>query len=264
MAVALNNSLAFGGVDSADYGIYIDGGGVFNSPQRDVSMISIPGRNGDLTIDNGRFENVEVTYSAFIDGRPDGTIHDRVQAFRNAIGALRGYQRLEDTYNPDEYRQALFIGGLEVDPVVYQTGGEFEITFNCKPQRWLKSGEEAITLTPGTTETLVNPTNFDAYPVLAVTGGAGKHISFAYPNDLNIYRITIASGANIANPPLYIDCELMEAYEISAEGVITSHNADVSFESPNTGDTIYLKSQTAVVAASGITSATITPRWWRI
>ena len=57
---------------------------------------------------------------------------------------------------------------------------------------------------------------------------------------------------------------MQEAYEISVGGVMTTHNADVSFISPNMGDTIYLKSQTAVVASTGITSATITPRWWRI
>lgn len=261
----LKHSFTFGGVNTANYGIFISGEGVYNSPERDVTMLTVPGRNGQLTIDNGRFENIEVTYPCFIEAGTGATdISSRIRAFRNAIGSLTGYQRLEDTYHSDEYRQGIFKAGLNVEPVVYHTGGEFEITFDCKPQRWLVSGETPITLTPGTTETLVNPTNFDAYPILAVTGGAGKHISFAYPNDLNIYRIAIAAGASIANPPLYIDCELMEAYEISTAGVVTSHNADVSFVSPNTGDTIYLKSETAVVAASGITSATITPRWWRI
>lgn len=260
----LKNTLTFGGVNSATYGIYIDGSGVFNSPERDVTMITVPGRNGQLTIDNGRFENVEVTYTAFVSEDNGNTFAENIRDFRNAIGSLTGYQRLEDTYHTDEYRQAIFRNGIEIEPVIYQTGGEFEITFDCKPQRWLTLGETPITLTPGTTETLVNPTNFDAYPILAIEGGAGKHISFAYPNDLNIYRIAIANSISIANPPLYIDCELMEAYEISTAGVVTSHNADVSFVSPNTGDTIYLKSETAVVAASGITSATITPRWWRI
>ena len=260
----LNNSITFGGIDSANYGIYVAGNAVFNSPERDVTMIDVPGRNGQLTFDNGRFRNIEVTYNAFVTGDNSDDIADNIRGYRNAIGSLIGYQRLADTFHTDEYRQAIFRNGIEVEPTIYQTGGYFDITFDCKPQRWLVSGETPITLTPGTTETLVNPTNFDACPFLAIEGGAGKHISFAYPSDLNIYRIEIGNSLSVTNPPLYIDCELMEAYEISTGGVVTSHNADVSFVSPNTGDTIYLKSQTAVVASIGITSATITPRWWRI
>lgn len=260
----LNNSIIFGGIDSADYGIYVAGNAVFNSPERDVTMIDVPGRNGQLTLDNGRYMNIEVTYNAFVTGDNSNDIADNIRGYRNAIGSLIGYQRLEDTFHTDEYRQAIFRNGIEVEPTIYQTGGYFDITFDCKPQRWLTSGETPITLTPGTTETIINPTNFDAYPFLAIEGGAGKHISFAYPSDLNIYRIEMDNGLSIANPPLYIDCELQEAYEMDIDGVITSHNADVSFVSPNVGDTIYLKSQTAVVASTGITSATITPRWWRI
>ena len=42
--MAIRNSLMFGGVSSADYGIFISGEGVFNSPTRAVEMVSVPGR----------------------------------------------------------------------------------------------------------------------------------------------------------------------------------------------------------------------------
>ena len=51
----MRHSIIFGGVDSADYGIYISGEGVFNAPRRDVEMAAIPGRNGDLALDHGRY-----------------------------------------------------------------------------------------------------------------------------------------------------------------------------------------------------------------
>ena len=38
--MAIENSITFGGVNSADYGIYISGEGVFNAPKRDVEMIN--------------------------------------------------------------------------------------------------------------------------------------------------------------------------------------------------------------------------------
>ena len=164
----LNNYITFGGISSATYGIYIDGSGTFNSPERDVSLITIPGRNGTLALDNGRFENVEVTYRAFVSEDNGKTMSANIQDFRNAIGALKGYQRLTDTYHTDEYRLGVFRSGLEVNPVIYQTGGEFEIVFDCKPQRFLTSGETATAV--ANNGTINNPTKFEAQPLLQVWG----------------------------------------------------------------------------------------------
>ena len=63
---AMFKSLTFDGEDSRDYGVYITGQAVFNAPEREVEMISIPGRNGQFALDKGRFENIEVTYPAGI------------------------------------------------------------------------------------------------------------------------------------------------------------------------------------------------------
>ena len=165
----LKHNFTFGGVNTANYGIFISGEGVYNSPERDVTMLTVPGRNGQLTIDNGRFENIEVTYPCFIEAGTGATdISARIRAFRNAIGSLTGYQRLEDTYHSDEYREGIFKAGLNVEPVVYHTGGEFEITFDCKPQRWLTSGENAISLTSG--DTIPNAEAFASKPLLVVAG----------------------------------------------------------------------------------------------
>ena len=167
MAV-MRHSIIFGGVDSADYGIYIGGEGVFNAPQRDVEMIEIPGRNGAFALDRGRFKNIEVTYTA-INHEPDlATFSANLEAFRNALASQKGYQRLEDTFHPDEYRMAAFVNGLEIEPIEYNTAAEFEITFDCKPQRFLTSGETAVTVASG--GTLTNPTLFEASPLLEVIG----------------------------------------------------------------------------------------------
>ena len=181
--MAIDNSITFGGVNSAECGIYISGEGVFNSPKRDVEMIKIPGRNGEFALDNGRFENIEVTYPAF-NFEPDNydTFMQNLSDFRNAICAQRGYQRLTDTFHPDEYRMATYIGGLEIKPVKYNTASEFNIVFDCKPQRWLVSGETEVTVTSG--DTLTNPTLFESSPLLEATGNGtiqfnGYEIEFA-------------------------------------------------------------------------------------
>ena len=168
MAV-MQNSLIFGGVNSADYGIYISGEGVFNAPKRDVEMISIPGRNGTFALDKGRFESIEVTYPAFNFEPGDyESFSKNLADFRNAICALRGYQRLTDTFHPEEYRMATYIGGLDIKPIKYNTASQFNIVFDCKPQRYLMSGEAAVEVSDG--DTLMNPTLFESSPLLEVEG----------------------------------------------------------------------------------------------
>jgi len=217
MAV-MQNSIIFGGINSADFGIYIGGEGVFNAPKRAVEMVTVPGRNGDIAIDQGHYENIEVTYSAFNYEEDLATFAKNLSDFRNAIVSQVGYQRLTDTFHPDEYRMAIYTEGLEIDPIKYNTASEFELKFNCKPQRWLANGATAITVSDG--DTLINPTQYDAGPLLAVKGHGD--VSF------NGYTVAIDAG---------------EYGVINVKGKQTSTNpityaTDASLY--NDGDTIYV------------------------
>lgn len=162
------NSLTFAGINSLDYGIYITGEAVYNAPKRSVEFVSIAGRDGDLIIDNGHFENIEVTYPAgcFDAGQPG--FADKLRAFRNAMASKKGYQRLTDSYNPDEYRMAAFASGVEVAPASYSRAGEFNIVFNCQPFRYLVSGESEVTVTSGSS--LTNPCLFESRPIIEAEG----------------------------------------------------------------------------------------------
>ena len=157
----------FDGVTSGSLGVAILGDGAFNAPERDVEMVAIPGRNGDFILDKGRYMNIEVTY-------PCTLVADSVADFPQAMADLRSllcskttYCRLEDDYNTNEYRMAMYKSGLEVDPMVLKAG-TFDITFECKPQRFLKSGETAVSVTSG--DDVTNPTPFPARPMLEVYG----------------------------------------------------------------------------------------------
>ena len=138
-------SFTFGGESSADYGVQILGEGVFNAPERAVELVSVPGRNGSIAIDQGYWENIEVTYPAVLIARNPEEFATAMANFRNMLCSKRGYCRLSDDYHPGEYRMAMFNNDIEVDEKVLR-GGEFDITFNCKPQRWLTSGEVPVTI----------------------------------------------------------------------------------------------------------------------
>lgn len=160
-------TLTFDGRSSSEFNVYITGEGVFNAPERAVEMISIPGRNGAFALDYGRFENIEVTYNCGIAGDNDADFASAISDFRNWLCSRNGYVRLSDDYNAGEYRMAVYKSGLEVTAENLKAG-EFPVVFECKPQRFLTSGENAISVTSG--DTITNPTLFDSRPMLEVTG----------------------------------------------------------------------------------------------
>ena len=164
---AIFRGLTFGGASSKDYGIYITGTGVYNAPERDVEMVTIPGRNGDLVLDNGRFSNIEVTYHCGVFGDSQANFAEAVSEFRNLLCSRQGYMRLTDDYNLNEYRMAVYKNGLDATADAVRAG-EFDITFDCKPQRYLTSGETTITVTSG--DEITNPTLFPASPMLMLDG----------------------------------------------------------------------------------------------
>lgn len=199
-------NLSFDGTSSADYGVYITGEAVFNAPERAVEMISIPGRNGTFALDQGRFENIEVSYPAGIYADNETDFAQAISDFRNFLCSQKGYCRLEDDYNTGEYRQAVYKSGLEVTPALLKAG-EFVITFDCKPQRFLTSGETAVSLTSG--DSITNPTLFDSRPQLQIWGYGnftvnGQNLTIT-SQDLGLIPLSNAISANADTVVLTFD-----------------------------------------------------------
>lgn len=227
-------TLTIGGRNLADFGVYISGEGTYNAPERSITEEVVPGRNGSLIIDNGRYQNIEVSYPAFI-------IRDfprNMAGLRSYLASLRGYSRLEDSYHPDEYRMAALSGGLDVKTSGYMNReGKFTLTFNCKPQRFLRSGEYAIPVESGAT--VYNPTLFDAKPLIRVYGNGS----------------IIVNGETMewsgSSEYVDIDCDIQDCYYMGAN--MNSHV---------TGDFPVLSPGDNVIVFTGSTSVRITPRWW--
>lgn len=159
----LFKGFTFGSISSKDYDVYITQEAAYNAPERDVESINIAGRNGAYILDKGRFLNIEVSYRCGIARDSESSFASRVRDFRNALSAQAGkYVRLTDDYNPNEFRQAAFLGGIDVS-MADKRAGEFTVTFNCKPQRFLVSGESRSTLQRGVP--FVNPTLFPSSPL---------------------------------------------------------------------------------------------------
>ena len=234
------NKIIFNGYASTDFGLVVDGRNTHNAPERDVTPLEVPGRNGTLTLDGGRWKNCDLTYDAFVYG---ANWAEKAAAVRAWLLAQTGYHRLEDTYHPDEYRLARFNGTVQWDADCLNRCAKTTLAFTCWPQRFLKSGETALTVTNG--QTLTNPTLYPAKPLLRLTVTDTAKLSVGSVQ----LRITGYSGT------LLLDCENQNAY---AEGKNLNRYVDAP-EFP-----VLQAGETTIGWEGGISAVEITPRWWSL
>ena len=189
----------FDGVKSSDFGVFISGQETMGAAGRDVDEIIVPGMDGNLTIDNGRFNAVAHTYPAFI----AETAKANLQSLRNALLSKRGHKRLSDTVHPDEFYRAYYERGVEPEVTANLRHSELEIEFTRDPRRFLVSGDtpQAVAVNTetlsGSVVTFDSATGADritglSVSIMAEQSGSGD------PSPTNIRQITGWGGAEIA------------------------------------------------------------------
>lgn len=233
----MNSFFVWAGETSFSKGLTIERCPSFGSGQRIVEKTEIPGKSGDLVFDTGAFSNYIQSYEIWFRDKSDGMI----SAAKNiAVWLLSplGYQRLEDTYDPDVFRMAVYTGPIEIENWML-TYGRATLDFDCMPQRWLKSGQEPISVKSG--DAVLNQWQ-TAKPLLVLSGNGQI--------DINGCVLTISRTSG----QYYIDCETENAYQdgLSINDKVKAEN-NVFPKLPN-GET--------KIIFSGIDSLKIIPRWW--
>lgn len=231
--------IIFNNKSSADCRIQVAHPPGYAYPERDYTITHIPGRNGDIIQDNGCYKNVERTYEVSFDA-----LNEDFATYANVVSAwlhsTTGYARLEDSYEPNYYRMATYQES-NIFENLYNQAGTATIVFECKPQRFLKTGDNTITIQNSLT--IMNPTGFEAYPLFKVTGTSGVLT-------VNGNSITFSSIDDF----VMLDCELQDAYK---ENI--NKNSTISGMFP------VLKTGSNTISWTGdISSVTMKPRWWTI
>lgn len=231
--------IIFNNKSSADCRIQVAHPPGYAYPERDYTITHIPGRNGDIIQDNGCYKNVERTYEVSFDA-PDEDFATYANAVSAWLHSTTGYARLEDSYEPNYYRMATYQES-NIFENLYNQAGTATIVFECKPQRFLKTGDNIITIQNSLT--IMNPTGFEAYPLFKVTGTSGVLT-------VNGNSITFSSIDDF----VMLDCELQDAYK---ENI--NKNSTISGTFP------VLKTGSNTISWTGdISSVTMKPRWWTI
>lgn len=228
--------------DDIDADIYIGSQGSFKAPRRVVSKTSIPGRNGDLIRDEGRFANILLTYNIVI---MDDVRRTAPLIYDWLLSPGSGYHRLDDMNYDWHFRMARVEGEIEFKTGPYNKTGVAQVTFDCKPQKYLYSGERPYSIDTATT--LTNPTKYPSNPEIKVFGDGTCALM------LNDQLITIDD----VDEYVVLDSETMNAYKGT-----TNMNSKVHLGT--NGFPVFVPGENTIQPGTNVTEVQYKGRWWEL
>lgn len=225
------------GISSYDVGVIVERYPARPVPKRKGSSQSVAGRSGDLIDQEDAWDNVVQPYEVYLSGEFRGGMQS---VAREAIQWLmvKGYQKLEDSYDLDTFRLAYFMGGNDFANTL-NLFGRAKIEFNCKPQRFLHDGDTEKILSAGAV--LMNPTVYTARPRILLSGSGSGSLTVGS----RTMELTDVAGT-------IIDSDTEDVYRGT-----TNLNSTASGEFP-----LLEAGETSVTWEGGITGVRITPRWY--
>ena len=231
----------FNGISSQDLHIQVQTEPDYDFPEKDYEVTHVPGRNGDIVIDQGSWQNVSRKYNLAMDAVKISYTEVAAKLVQ-WLHSASGYARLEDSYEPDFYRMAMYKDSGSISNI-YNKAGQIEVEFTCKPQRYFKSGEVADIFTTSTEYR--NPTDFPAKPLIKIHGSGSGVVG------IGTYTVTI----NNILDGMIVDSEQQDTYKDH-----TNCNSRVSIaEYPK-----LVSGNNAISFSGGVTSIEIIPRWWTL
>ena len=121
----------FDGISSEYYGILVEDHDYWKLPKRRLEFVQVPGRTGDLIIDEGSRENFTITFKCHVEVESEdkAVLLDQLDAWLN--GAI-GYKYLNIYIDGVRCKtlNAIFVGELSLPNTDYFYS-DFELEFNC-------------------------------------------------------------------------------------------------------------------------------------
>ena len=235
----LDETFYLDGIDAMSVGIRLQAPVEFSKAVPVIESQTIPGRNGNLIFETGSYENRVGTASCFC-------LQEDVERAISSAGQFlmgkNGYRRLETSDDPDHYWMARVENSPQVS-MRLRALAPFDISFDCKPQRFVKSGENAVVFTER--GSLFNQYGQIALPLITLYGhGAGT---------LTIGNCVVE--VKELDEVLFLDSDTQNAYNDNGNQNMKI-NAPI-FPTLRDGEN-------KIGFSGGIERVEIVPRWWEL
>lgn len=235
----MRGNIIYDGLDLSMFGVYYDGSKEYNRPVKESERVSIPGRSGDLFISRKRWANLPLTFNCYI----QNDFQTNYALLSEFLNSRKGYKVLETSGQPEIYRMAAFVSAINPDMRQFNRAGTFDIEFDCKPQRFLKSGTVMEEITSGSS--ITNPTAFASQPLIRIYGNGVLTIG--------TQTVTVAGNTNAY---VDVDSEIMDCFygttNLNSKVALSGHEFPVLEPGAN------------AISFTDITKVEIMPRWYMI
>ena len=235
----LNETFYLDGIDARSVGIQLQRPIEFSEAVPIVEAQTIPGRNGDLIWETGSYENRSGYASCFCLQKD---VEKAVSSAGRFLMGKKGYHRLETSDDPDHY----WMARAENSPRIEQRLrllAPFEIGFDCKPQRFVKAGENPVVF--NSNGSLFNQYGQVALPLITVYGQGAGRLTIGEC----VVEVKTLDGA------LYLDSDTQNAYN-------DNENQNMNINAPTFP--VLADGETPIAFSGGIERVEIIPRWWEL
>ena len=246
-------TINFDGVSSEEAGVIFLSPLKLSAPVPRIKKFSVPGRNGDIYVYDGSFENRTATVQACL--YSDELVKSKFAKLNEWLFSSFGYKRLVTADDPEHYLLARVVNGPEI--VTKATNvAPFTIKFDCKPQRFLKDSFDLNVLSQ---LEFVSKTSFDSKPLLeisySVSSGSGSIILNGIQMTIDTVRLTAEGAPSV----IYYDTETERTYSIN-NGLMVEYVDVIS----GAKDIVVKPGTNLAMLKGDISSAKITPRGWNL
>lgn len=255
-------TMTFNGVSTVDLGVVIQTPPVYEFPSKRVDVIQIQGKNGDIIVDKDSYNNVGREYKIASAFSGPLSFIPKVREIVDWLTSANGYAKLEDSYEPDYFRLATLRNGGQL-PNFFDKATAMILRFECKPQRFLNSGDifsDPIVANESWIKLPINNTKFISLPEITIAG-TDVNLKFKVGTELAptgdvLSEITVSGVTNGA----VIDSELKDCYTSTeflnsrASTIETVSEIDKGFPKLYPGNNWVFISTGATIS--------VKPRWW--
>lgn len=231
---------SYNGKVSTDFSILITKTNQLSSPERNIDVVEVDGKNGALLMDKGNYKPFELKLECSIDSE-NININQIASQIKIWLQGDFSYKKLILSDDEEYYYEAVVINKLDIEEVIKELG-EFQVIFLCKPLKKVVGGENKIILK---SNKIIYNNYMCSNPYIKVIGNGDTTIS------INNQELVLKG----VEDEIEIDSEIMNAYK-TANGEVILQNHKMYSEFP-----ILEEGKNNISWIGDVERLEIVPRW---
>lgn len=208
----MTNYFIFDGINSKDMGIKIERHNNFSSPQRRIESVSVPGRTGNILIDDGSYENQIFEYELILecDSKKGTDISKKAEEVSNWLHGDYTYKTLTFSNSSKVYK-AVVINKIDITQM-FKRFAKALVTFEAYE---VVNVVKRINVSTIENEGIfINDTNREIRPILKIIGNGDCTIN------INNQKVKIKS----LEGHIIVDSFNMDCYKLMESGIARNSN----------------------------------------